>query len=99
MNAHEKVTPSLELISGAYSSVLWGEIEDWVEDENSPRFIYNALNILHSCGKDQEAYELVKALYDMVGLELPADVDEICKNPDDRAKYITELLMDIEDMI
>lgn len=43
MNKNEKVTPSLELISGAYSSVFWSEIEDWIEGEDNPRCIYNAL--------------------------------------------------------
>ena len=96
---NEKAAPTLELISGAYSSVFWSEIEDWFEGEDNPRYIYNALNALYECGKNQEAYELIRVLYDMVGLTYPIDAEEICKDPDNCKRYIAELLMDIEDMI
>lgn len=98
MNKNDIVTPSIELISGAYSSMLWNEVEGLC-DESTPEYIYNVLNALYDCGKYDEAYQFVQVIYDMVGLELPADVVKVCEIPEARKAYLAELIMDIQDMM
>jgi len=98
MNQTGNLPPSIELISGAYSSILWNEVEGLC-NEQTPEFIYNALNALYDCGKYDEAYQLVQVIYDMVGLEIPDDVIRACEIPETRKSYIAELIMDINDML
>ena len=47
---------SIELISGAYTNVLWETLEDVLTNEDSPAHIYNVLKTLHDCGKEREAF-------------------------------------------
>ena len=70
--------PTVKLLSGAYSSSLWDNLCDVLENENSPSQIYEALEGLHSAKKDKEAFSLVQVLHDLVGLDLP---DEIVSPP------------------
>ena len=98
MSENKTTTPSVELISGAYSSWLWNEVESTC-DEQAPEMIHNVLNTLYECGKIDDAYQFVSFIHDMLNLELPDEVVKVCENPEGRKSYIVELLMDIADMI
>jgi len=67
----------LNLISGAYTNILWEALEDTLTNEDSPTHIYNVLKVLHDCGKEKEAFAFVRVLYDITGLALPDVVEEL----------------------
>ena len=56
MSEQKEFTPSVELISGAYSSWLWNEVES-ICDEKTPQMICDVLDTLYECGKIDEAYQ------------------------------------------
>lgn len=99
MNNHTLLKQSVELISGAYSSRLWDGLCDICEIEESPSRIYGALEALHNVKRDEEAFSLIQALHDLAGLDLPDTVAAMNSSDTTRTSYITELLLDIEDMI
>ncbi len=96
---YQNTLNSIGLISGAYSSELWDNICDWCEDIESPESIYEVIKTLYECKQSKAAFRLVKVLYDMLGIKMPNDIMEICKNDNNYSLYIAELLSDIEDMI
>ena len=92
-------SPSIELISGAYSSKFWDNLCDICENEDSPINVYSTLATLHKINKDKEAFALIQSLHDLVGLDLPISVASLNNLQNAQTAYITELLLDIEDMI
>ena len=99
MNKNNVNSPSIELISGAYSSKFWDNLCDICENEDSPINVYSTLAILNQMNKDKEAFVLVQSLHDLVGLDLPTSIAALNNNQNAQTAYITELLLDIEDMI
>ena len=99
MDNNNAILPTVELISGAYSSRLWDNLCDICAIEESTAHIYTALEALHETGRNQEAFSLIRALYDLAGLDLPDDVAVLDRSDETCKAYIAELLLDIEDII
>lgn len=91
--------PTIGLISGAYSSILWNNLEDLLTGEESTAHIHDVLKALQDCGRDKEAFAFVRVLYDITGLATPDDVEILAKNESTRKVYTNELIQDIENMI
>lgn len=90
---------TLELISGAYTGVLWDTIEDVLTNENSPAHVHDVLKVLHGRSEDKAAFAFVRILYDVAGIVLPDVVEALDRNDETRSAYIAELLGDIENII
>jgi hypothetical protein len=80
---------TLELISVAYTGVLWDHLENVLTDEDSSTHIYEVPKSLHDCGKDKAAFLLVRTLYDITGIDLPGVVEAMDKSDDTRNSYRT----------
>jgi len=90
---------TLNLISGAYTNILWESLEDVFTNEDSPSHIHHVLTALHNCGNDKAAFALIRILYDVTGLELPDVVEKLDGNDEIRSVYISDLLVDIENIV
>ncbi len=82
---------TLELISGAYTTVLWETLEDVLTNEDSPAHIYDVLKAPHESGKGREAFAFVCTLYDVAGIAMPDVVEDLNNNEEVRSTYIAEL--------
>ena len=91
---------TLNLISGAYTSVLWERLEEILTDEDSPEYIYDVLKTLHDFeGSNKKAFVFIRILYDIAGIDMPSVIDTLSRNDDTCTAYIKHLLEDIENIL
>lgn len=86
-------------LSGTYATSFWDGLYEVTASIDTVCEIKTAVEALHGCKKDQEAYHLILALYDLAALELPAAVSELGAYPDGVTLFIQEFLLDIEDLL
>lgn len=89
----------LRLLTGFYSGQLWESITAICDEEASTIAIYNAISSLHIAHEDEVATKLTHALYDILGFTIPAMLVNISLEKENRERYISEFLLDIENMI
>lgn len=86
-------------LSGTYATPFWDGLYEVTASIDTVREIKTAIEALHGCKKDQEAYHLILALYDLATIEIPSDVSELGAYPDGVAIFVQEFLLDIEDLL
>lgn len=63
------------------------------------RKIRSVLGTLNSTGNENEAYNLILAVYDLIAVETPLDIIELEPYPDAIKQFLSEFLLDIDDLL
>lgn len=90
---------ALNTVSGAYCSEFWDSVYEVTASVDTIREIKGALEALHATEHDEEAFNLVLALFDLVALEVPLSILEIKPYPEAVNIFIGEFLDDTADLI
>ncbi len=86
-------------VSGAYSTPFWDGLREVAGTLDTIRKIKSTLETLCYAGNEIEAYNLILAIYDVIALETPPAIFELEAYPDAIKLFITEFLLDIEDLM
>ena len=101
-NENNTLSPAkIELInnvSGAYSDPFWDGVRE-VSGTFTVRKIKTVLETLCSAGNESEAYNLILAMYDVIGVETPPSISELAPYPDAIRRFIIEFLLDANDLL
>lgn len=102
-NENNTLSPAkIELISnvsGTYSAPFWDELREVAGTLDTVRKIRSVLETLCSTGNESEAYNLILAVYDLIAVETPPDIIELEPYPDAIRQFISEFLLDIDDLL
>ncbi len=102
-NENNTLSPAkIELISnvsGAYSAPFWDGLHEVTGTLDTVRKIRSVLETLCSTGNESEAYNLILAVYDLIAIEPPSAISELAPYPDAIKQFITEFLLDIDDLM
>lgn len=102
-NENNTLNPAkIELISnvsGAYSALFWDGLREVTGTLDTIRKIRSVLETLYSTDNESEAYNLILAVYDLIAIETPPAIFELEPYPDAIKQFITEFLLDIEDLM
>lgn len=102
-NENNTLSPAkIELISnvsGTYSAPFWDGLQDVTGTLDTVRKIRSVLETLNSTGNETEAYNLILAVYDLIAVETPPDIIELEPYPDAIKQFISEFLLDIDDLL
>ncbi|WP_034378249.1 MAG: hypothetical protein WHF31_00705 [Candidatus Dehalobacter alkaniphilus] len=88
----------INLISGATTAPLIETI--WTFSGNNIEAINRISDILtqlYSAGRESEMLDILRILYDVIGMEFPEDVDLVVTHPEARQYYLFSFLLDIDD--
>ena len=86
-------------VSGTYSAPFGDGLLAVTESLDTVRAVKGAVEALHSSKQDPEAYNLILTLYDLAAIEVPASIIELEPYPEGVEQFISEFLMDIEDLM
>ena len=86
-------------VSGAYSAPFWDGLRQISGSLDTVRKIKDAIETLGECGKEIEAFNLILALYDIAAIEAPAAFFELAPYPDGIRLFVSEFILDIEDLM
>ena len=89
----------INMISGIYTSPLWEELRGYVDSLNSLRSLSAAIKTLHESGKSNEAFAMICALHDVVGIEVPEVIACLDLFPDAVWLFVGEFIADTDDLI
>lgn len=102
-NENNTLNPAkIELISnvsGTYSAPFWDRLREVTGTLDTVRKIRSVLEALNSTGNETEAYNLILAVYDLIAVETPPDIIELEPYPDAIKQFISEFLLDIDDLL
>lgn len=102
-NENNTLSPAkIELISnvsGSYSAPFWDGLREVTGTLDTVRKIRPILEALSSTGNELEAYNLILAVYDLIAAQTPLDIIELEPYPDAIKQFITEFLLDIDDLM
>ena len=102
-NENNTLSPAkIELISnvfGTYSAPFWNGLREVTDTLDTVRKIRSVLETLNSTGNETEAYNLILAVYDLIAVETPPDIIELEPYPDAIKQFISEFLLDIDDLL
>lgn len=102
-NENNTLSPAkIELISnvsGTYSAPFWDGLREVTGTLDTVRKIRSVLETLSFTGNETEAYNLILAVYDLIAVETPPDIIELEPYPDAIKQFITEFLLDIDDLL
>lgn len=102
-NENNTLSPAkIELISnvsGTYFAPLWDGLREVTGTLDTVRKIRSVLGTLNSTGNETEAYNLILAVYDLIAVETPPDIIELEPYPDAIKQFITEFLLNIDDLM
>lgn len=102
-NENNTLTPAkIELISnvsGTYSAHFWDGLREVTGTLDIVRKIRSVLGTLGSTGNETEACNLILAVYDLIAVETPLDIIELELYPDAIKQFISEFLLDIDDLL
>ena len=102
-NENNTLSPAkIELInnvSGAYSAPFWDGVREVSGTLDTVRKIKTVLETLCSAGNESEAYNLILAMYDVIGVETPPSISELAPDPDAIRRFIIEFLLDTNDLL
>lgn len=93
------VTQLISNVSGAYSAPFWDGLREVTGTLDTIRKIRLVLETLYSTDNEREAYNLILAVYDLIAVETPSAITELEPYPDAIKQFITEFLLDIEDLM
>ena len=81
-NENNTLNPAkIELISnvsGAYSALFWDGLREVTGTLDTIRKIRSVLETLYSTDNESEAYNLILAVYDLIAIETPPAIFEMC---------------------
>lgn len=86
-------------ISGAYSAPYWDGLREVAGTLDTIQKIRSVLKTLYSTDNEIEAYNLILAVYDLIAIETPPAISEFEPYSDAIKQFITEFLLDIEDLM
>lgn len=86
-------------VSGAYTAPFWDGLRQVAGNLDTIRKIKGAIETLCECDKEAEAFNLILALYDLAAIEPPTAISELTPYPDGIKLFITEFILDIEDLM
>ena len=89
----------LSNVSGAYSAPFWDGLLEVSGSLDTIRAVKSAIEALNACGKNDEAFHLILALYDLAAIDIPNAISELEPYPDGIAIFMDEFLLDIEDLM
>ena len=102
-NENNTLSPAkIELISnvsGVYSAPFWDGLREVTGTLDTVRKIRSVLETLGSTGNETEAYNLILAVYDLIAVETPLDIIGLEPYPDAIKQFISEFLLDIDDLM
>lgn len=102
-NENNTLSPAkIELISnvsGAYSAPFWDGLREVTGTLDTVRKIWSVLETLSSTSNETEAYNLILAVYDLIAAQTPLDIIELEPYPDAIKQFISEFLLDIDDLL
>ena len=102
-NENNTLSPAeIELISnvsGTYSAPFWDGLQEVTGTLDTVRKIKTVLETLCSAGNESEAYNLILAMYDVIGVETPPSISELAPYPDAIRRFIIEFLLDTNDLL
>ncbi len=102
-NENNTLSPvKIELISnvsGAYSAPFWDGLREVTGTLDTVQKIRSVLETLCSTDNESEAYNLILAVYDLIAIEPPSAISELDPYPDAIKQFITEFLLDIDDLM
>lgn len=102
-NENNTLSPAkIELISnvsGTYSAPFWEGLREVTGTLDTVRKIRSVLRTLNSTGNETEVYNLILAVYDLIAVETPLDIISLEPYPDAIKQFITEFLLDIDDLL
>lgn len=86
-------------LSGAYCSEFWDCMNEVCGSLETIKAIKTTLETLHNEKKDNEAFQLLLALYDIISLETPAEIIEIEAFKEAVPEFIGEFIEDSIDLM
>lgn len=90
----------INLISGATTAPLLETIWTFsgynVEAMNR---LSDILKQLYSAGKESEMLDILRIVYDVVGMEFPEDVELLADHPEARQYFLFSFLLDMDDYL
>lgn len=102
-NENNTLSPAkIELISnvsGTYSAPFWDGLREVTGTLDTAWKIRSVLGTLNSTGNETEAYNLILAVYDLIAAQTPLDVIGLEPYPDAIKQFISEFLLDIDDLL
>lgn len=102
-NENHTLSPAkIELIgyvSGTYSAPFWDGLQEVTGTLDTVRKIRSVLETLNYTGNETEAYNLILAVCDLIAVETPPDIIQLEPYPDAIKQFITEFLLDIDDLM
>ncbi len=90
---------NINQISGKYSAVLWNALADFIESIDEVHEYIMALEGLFSNAKYDEAFEILKSLYEIADLKYPSDYKFIERNNNLHQQFLYEIIEDAKDCI
>lgn len=92
-------TELISNVSGTYSAPFWDGLREVTGTLDTVRKIKAILETLCSTGNELEAYNLILAVYDLIAVETPLDIIDLEPYPDAIKQFISEFLLDIDDLL
>ena len=89
----------LSNVSGAYVAPFWDGLLEVTGSLDPIRAVRSAIAALNGCGKYDEAFQLVLALYDLAAIDIPNDLSELEPYPEGISVFMDEFLLDTEDLL
>ena len=89
----------MKLLTGAYTNELVDALMEQFNDSKNIYGVYDALVELDGNGSVDEAYQLVRVLYDLAWLDMPYEAEVLCETRCGRSTYIKMLLSNMYSMI
>ena len=86
-------------VSGVYSAPFQDGLREVPGTLDTVRKIKTVLETLCSAGNESEAYNLILAMYDVIGVETPPSISELAPYPDAIRRFIIEFLLDTNDLL
>ena len=99
MNSNVSIIPSVNLISGGYTSRLVDNLPARCRKSDVLMEIHDVLESLIECGKIEAGYKFLQILYTTAKLEMPKDIAQLVNVEENCSSYLMQVITDIEDMV
>ena len=92
-------TNKINLISGAVAGPLIKSLWEMSDcNPDVPKRLYQILSRLSAYGLEREVMELIRLLHDILCMKYPDSVSRLSGHADARGCFLSELLLDIDDI-
>ena len=90
---------SIKLISGAHTALFWDVLYDMSGSIIALENTETVISFLYDDGYHDEAIMLIKAYYEILGIEWPEEMVFIESNQEFKSPFLHEFLLDTEEII